>query len=279
MSERDSHVWMQNISWTDVKAYLEERDSPTAVVPIGSTEQHGPHLPLGVDGYEAIGIAEGLAEQADLLVAPPIWYGDADHHLAFPGTFSLSSETVIAVLKDIYQSLLHHGFENIITVNGHRLANLPAIEIATKQTKEENSNAFFATIDLVRIGVRIHNELRDGEPEDGMHGGEFETSFMLYQHPKLVDEDEFAVETSDRWTRFTSNDYVGMDDSVLVASSKHDWDDEALGHHGDPTKASAEKGEELYNAIVDNAVEFYEDLIGLRAKQAEDEDGSLGLTY
>lgn len=102
-SERERQPRLDaNISWTDVKAYPKEQDNLTAVVTIGSTEQHGPHLPLGVDGYEAIGIAEGLAEQVDLLVAPLIWYGDADHHLAFPGTFSLSSETVIAVLKDVY---------------------------------------------------------------------------------------------------------------------------------------------------------------------------------
>lgn len=281
MSVGDSSVWLQNRSWTDVEAYLEERASPTAVVPIGSTEQHGPHLPLGVDGYEAIGIAEGLAERADLLVAPPIWYGDADHHLAFPGTISLSPETVSAVLEDVYRSLLEHGFENVITVNGHRLANLPAIQVAAKRTKanEAYRNAFLATIDLVRIGVRIHNELRDGDPEAGMHGGEFETSFMLYRHPELVDEEAFVAETGDSWTRFTSSDYVSMDDSVLVASSRYDWDEEALGHHGDPTAASAEKGERLTEAIVDNAVEFYEDLLALRAKQAADDDGSLGLTY
>lgn len=102
---------MQTSHGLTSKRTPKERDNLTAVVMIGSTEQHGPHLPLGVDGYEAIGIAEGLAEQVDLLVAPPIWYGDADHHLAFPGTFSLSSETVIAVLKDVYQSLLHFRWE------------------------------------------------------------------------------------------------------------------------------------------------------------------------
>lgn len=274
MSPSDSTVWLQERSWTDVESYLEQRDSPTAVVPIGSTEQHGPHLPLGVDAYEAIGIAEGFAERAGLLVAPPIWYGDAEHHLSFPGTISLSSETVIAVLKDIYRSLLHHGFENVITVNGHRVANLPVIEIAAKQAKEEHPGSFFATIDLVRIGVRIHNELRDGDSEDGMHGGEFETSFMLHRHPELVDEDEFVRETSEQWTRFTSNDFVSLDDSVLVPNSKHDWGEEALGHRGDPTKASAEKGEELYEAVVDDAVEFYTDLVELRAAERATEDES-----
>lgn len=279
MTEEIHSVWMQECSWTDVEVYLTEQENPTVIVPIGSTEQHGPHLPLGVDAYEAIGIAEGFAERKKLLVAPPIWYGDAEHHLAFPGSFSLSSETVIAVLNDVYRSLIHHGFENIITVNGHRLANLPAIQIAAKQTKESHPEAFLATIDLVRFGVRIHNDVREGDPEDGMHGGEFETSYMLYRHPELVDEDEFVPETSDGWTRFTSNDYVSMDDTILIASSKHDWNEEALGHHGDPTKASAEKGEKIHNTIVDNAAEFYDELMAMRARQASNDDESMGLTY
>lgn len=274
MTRATDSVWLQDITWEDFEEYVEAADNPTVVVPIGSTEQHGPHLPLGVDAYQAEDVAEGVAERADIIAAPPIWYGDAEHHMAFPGTVALSSETVISMLKDIYESLAQHGVENVMTVNGHRLANLPAIDIASKQVKEDNPNVFFATVDLVRIGVRIHNELRDGDPEDGMHGGEFETSFMLYKHPKLVKKEEFVEEIHGGWTRFTSNDFVGMDDSVRTAGSSNDWGDDDLGHHGDPTKASAGKGEELYDDIVDNAVEFLEDLYEYRSG-----DDTLGLTY
>jgi len=267
-------VWLQDITWQDFEEYVEAADHPTVVVPIGSTEQHGPHLPLGVDAYQAKDVAEGVAERADVIAAPPIWYGDAEHHMAFPGTVALSSETVISMLKDIYGSLAEHGVETIMTVNGHRLANLPAIDIASKQVKEEHSEVFFATVDLVRIGVRVHNELRDGDPEDGMHAGEFETSFMLHKHPDLVKEEEFVPEIHGDWTRFTSNDYVSIDDSVITASSSQDWGEDDLGHHGDPTQASAEKGEKLYEAIVDNAVEFLADLSEYRSG-----DDTLGLTY
>lgn len=267
-------VWLQDVTWEDFEAYVEEADHPTVVVPIGSTEQHGPHLPLGVDAYQAKDVAEGIAERADVIAAPPIWYGDAEHHMAFAGTVALSSETVISLLKDIYESLARHGVENVLTVNGHRLANLPAIEISSKQIKEEYPDVFFATVDLVRTGVRIHNELRNGDPEDGMHGGEFETSFMLYKHPELTKEEEFVEEIHGGWTRFTSNDYVSIDDSVLTASSSEDWSEDDLGHHGDPTQASAEKGKALYEDIVDNAVEFLKDLYEYRSG-----DDSLGLTY
>lgn len=273
-------VWMQDLSWEDIESYISEREDPTAIIPIGSTEQHGPHLPLGVDAYQAIGIAEEAAKAADIVTAPPIWYGDANHHLAFPGTLSLSTDTVIVVLKDIYASLVHHGFKNIITINGHRMANLPAIEIASKQTKEKHPETFFATVDLVRAAVRTHRQLREGDEEDGFHGGEFETSFIMARHPHLVKEEEIQKsESTSSWTRFASNDYLQTDDSILTAGTYHDWADDAMGHQGDPTYASPEKGEELIAGIVANIVEFLEDLEEMRAAQRSEDGESLGLTY
>lgn len=267
MSSIADFVWIQNLTWQDFEQYVVDIEHPTVIVPIGSTEQHGPHLPLGVDAYQAKDIAEGIAKRTNAIAAPPLWYGDAEHHMAFSGTIALSSDTVTSILKDIYTSLAEHGIENILTVNGHRLANLPTIAIASKQIKEEYPRVFFGTIDPVRIGVRAHQELREGDREDGMHGGEFETSFIMHKHPELVKETEFIEENHENWTRFTSNDFVGLDDTVLTANSSHDWNADDLGHHGDPTKASAEKGEKLYESIVDNAVEFISDLHAHRSNE------------
>lgn len=275
----EASVWIHEITWQDFEEYVETQDHPTVIVPIGSTEQHGPHLPLGVDGYQAKDMAEEIARRTGVLAAPPIWYGDADHHMAFPGTISLSSQTVIDVLTDVYESLVAHGVENIITVNGHRMANNPAIGMASDQTKEKHPETFFATIDLVYFGVRIYREMRESDPESGFHGGEFETSFIMHKHPDLVKEDEFVEESGGGWTRFTSNDYVNLDDKVLTASSRHDWPEDALGHQGDPTKASAEKGEELVDRLLDNAEEFVKDLYAFRDAQQSDDGDSMGLSY
>lgn len=279
MAEADEPVWIHEITWQDFAEYVETEEHPTVVVPIGSTEQHGPHLPLGVDAYQARDMAEEIARRTGLLAAPPIWYGDADHHLAFPGTISLSSQTVIDVLKDVYDSLASHGVENIVTVNGHRMANNAAIEIAADQTKEEHPDVFLATIDLVLFGVRIYREMREGDPEAGFHGGEFETSFIMHKHPELVKEEEFVEASGGGWTRFTSNDYVNLDDKVLSAKSSHDWPEDALGHQGDPTKASAEKGEELIERLLDNAEEFVRDLHAFRTAEESEEGDSVGLSY
>jgi creatinine amidohydrolase len=237
---RDTHH-LEELPWPDVERYLDERAAPTVIVPIGSTEQHGPHLPLAVDAYQARDLAAEIAAASDTLVAPLIPYGDANHHLGFPGTVSLSTETVVSVLSDVYESLAGHGFVNVITVNGHRVANLPAIETAMQQSGERHPDVFFGAIDPLRLGVSVHRRLRDGDPEDGMHGGEFETSFMLARYPELVAEAEFVKESHDAGP-YRTLDLVGDEDRVLTPSTAHSPADGDLGHVGDPTLASAEKG-------------------------------------
>lgn len=247
-------------TWQDIDRYITKQASPTVIVPIGSTEQHGPHLPLGVDAMQAETLSDAIAERSGSLVAPMIPYGDADHHLKFPGTISLSTETTTSVLLDVYESLGKHGFQNIITVNGHRVANLTAIDTATKQAAAANSDIFFGTIDPLRFGVEIHTELRDGDPEDGMHGGEFETSFMQFHYPELVRESRIEPETSSPALPFLSNNLVGNDDRILTPSTGHDPESGHLGHVGDPTHATPEKGEALFDRLVEDGVAFIQAL-------------------
>jgi creatinine amidohydrolase len=248
---------LEELRWPDVEQYLETRTSPTVIVPIGSTEQHGPHLPVAVDAFQARDLAEEIAVAADVLTAPLIPYGDANHHLAFPGTVSLSTDTVVAVLEDVYASLAGHGFENIVTVNGHRIANLTAIETAMQQSNERHPAVSFAAIDPLRLGISVHERLRDGDPEDGMHGGEFETSYMLARYPDLVDEDAFVKESHESGA-YQSVNLIGNDDRVVTPSTAHSPEDGDHGHVGDPTLASPEKGEALWAALVADAAEYLE---------------------
>ena len=161
-------VWMNELTSDDIEEYL-ERDT-TVIVPIGSTESHGPHLPMGTDTYEAIDYSEEIAKRADILCTPPIWFGDSPHHMGRPGTISLRSQTVIALLRDVYRSLIHHGFRGIITFNGHRLANLPVIQIAAKEVKENHPDVLFACFDPVQIAAETHQRIRTA-PGEAIHGG------------------------------------------------------------------------------------------------------------
>jgi len=254
---------LAEMRWPEVEAYLE--DNGAVLLPVGSTEQHGPHLPLGTDIFQPVSVAEGVAAALDVLVAPPLWYGDARHHLAYPGTMALRPETMIHVLYDLYDSLAFHGFDTVVTINGHRSANVPTARTAMNRAREEHPDVTFALADLIEVAASTHDDLRDGEPEDGNHGGEFETSFMLAEHPDLVEESEFAPSEEEPLPAGTSRDLVGRTDFLRTGMS---WQDgrarrdasDHQGHHGDPTKATAEKGEAVRAAMIDNIVAFVEDV-------------------
>ena len=108
---------LAEIGWPDVAVYLEGDDR--IILPIGSTEQHGRHLPLGTDTMVPTALAHRLGERTGVLVAPTVTYGMSLHHLGFPGSVSLRPETLTHVLEDILRSLHRHGFRRVFVLNGH----------------------------------------------------------------------------------------------------------------------------------------------------------------
>lgn len=141
------------------------------------------------------------------------------HHLAYPSTMALRPETMIRVLRDLCDSLASHGFDTVVTINGHRTANVPAVESAVKRAKEDHPDVTFVLADLIEVAASTHVDLRDGDPEDGNHGGEFETSFMLAELPDLVDESEFTPSEEELLPAHTSRDLVGRTDVLRTATS------------------------------------------------------------
>lgn len=104
-------------SWPEVEAYLAK--SKTILIPIGSTEQHGPNGLLGTDALCADLIGARAGQEAGIMVAPVFNVGQAQHHMAFPGTMTLRPSTMIAAMVDWARSLAHHGFERLYWLNGH----------------------------------------------------------------------------------------------------------------------------------------------------------------
>jgi len=127
---------MQHSFWPEVEAYL--KDKNTIIVPIGSTEQHGPTGLIGTDTLCAESIAEAVGETLGLMVGPAISVGMAQHHLAFPGSISLRPTTLIAVIKDYVQSLAQSGFSRFFFINGHG-GNTASVKTAFSEIQADRS--------------------------------------------------------------------------------------------------------------------------------------------
>jgi creatinine amidohydrolase len=182
-------VWIQDLTWEDVDEHLHRDD--VVLVPIGATEQHGPAGPLGVDSFVCNDLAEDVAKRTGALCAPPLWYGDSTHHLAFAGTISLSATTLIAVTSDICRSLAQNGFRKIVIVNGNKSANLPALLAATKMLHEADlAHVFFAVVDPMKLARGIAPSIKGHVVEH--HAGQLEISQVLHKHPQLVKRERLS---------------------------------------------------------------------------------------
>lgn len=167
-------------SWKEVDAYLQADNR--IIVPVGSTEQHGVFAPLGTDTYVASAIADDAGRQTGVLVAPPLWFGWSPHHLVKPGTISVRAEILIEMLSDIIGSLAEHGFANFVVVNGHRIVNIPWMQIAAERV-QRTLGVRVVLFDPAYMSKEIVAELGFGPIG---HGEEIEISHMCHCHPDLI---------------------------------------------------------------------------------------------
>jgi len=218
-----------------------------AVLAVGSTEYHGEHLPYGTDAIVAEYLAEAVVERVEgLLVLPPIPYGMSKHYSHFPMAISFSTETLIHVLQDVFKSLLDHGLRRLLIINGHD-GNIAAIETATREFRAEHHEMRIAVLEAwwQTAGELLPKETFEVWGGLG-HGGEGETSMMLAAAPELVEMS-----------------YAKGVVPNLPAHIQVKWTFEELtpyGATGDPTKATAEKGKKMRDALVDLLVAFLKDM-------------------
>lgn len=256
---KDGSIRIQELTWQDISDYLKKND--VVLVPIGSTEQHGPHLPTGCDTYAAIALAEDVASHTGTLTTPPLWFGDSPHHLGFPGTITLRSETLMEVTKDICRSLAKTGFKHIIIINGHRGANLPALNLAVKSLHEhEFPNIFFAVVDPFKISSQFTKAER--ETEEMYHAAEIETSHLMYKFPNLVRIGKIMKEIPPFGTKFSKffmlDPYRSCEKIDIAMNSREEAELTKSGVMGDPTAASADKGKRYHEYMVEQLTQFIE---------------------
>jgi creatinine amidohydrolase len=247
-------ITLAEMSWDQIKNLLMKTD--IVLVPIGSLEQHGLHLPLETDTILALEVARRAAEKAKVALAPAIPFGFSIEHINFPGTTSLDPETLMRVIKDVSGSLVHHGFKKIVLINGHG-GNVGVLTTAVQSLKGE-FEAVFALVNIWELAISEFQKLRESEPGDMGHADEFETSLLLKVDASKVRLDKMKVEQQSKFSRVFSLDPFILTDKVQVTWRAEEFS--RTGVIGDPSKATREKGERLLNSIVENLVKFINDL-------------------
>jgi creatinine amidohydrolase len=240
------------MTWEEVSELLEETE--TVILPVGSTEQHGPHLPLGSDAIQATDFAKRMVKQLDdegikVVAAPTIQFGVSRGHMVFPGTISISSSCLSGLIKEICHSLYAHGFRNFLLLSGHG-GNFPTMNFVARELAIELTDAYFIVPNWLPImGAKYPEILTSDRPKDEHHSGEGETSRMLASTPNLVEIERAKISYPEEGKDpYRPRPYSGP--VVRARGGRNMKDATPFGSHGNPLIAKKETGEKLYDIIV-----------------------------
>jgi creatinine amidohydrolase len=254
-SDTQRGLVLTDLSWPEVK---EIRDQVEIVlVPIGSNEQHGPNLALNMD----IAASGEFCRRASamtyprLLVAPPVPWGVSFHHMNFPGTISLSTETFIQVLVEVVGSLAAHGFGRFLFVNGHG-GNIPAMGIATVRIREEINPTFVGACSYFSFADKGLDEKHDMTGITG-HACEMETSVAKALIPHVVKTDALAAgDMTDLTYEFRKT----LQRYQITVPYRFD-EYTRNGALGDARRSTVEYGTDIIESALRNFVAFTEEVV------------------
>ena len=238
------------------------------ILPTGSTEQHGPHLPLDTDVFLAEAVCLEAARRAPerVLVLPPISYGLNLHHIDFPGTIHIEPEIYIAFCTQITKSVAYHGFQKILLVNGHG-SNTSLNDLVARKTVL-GTPALCAAVNYFALALDAFSAA-GGAPFIA-HADEFETSLYLHLAPDRVRIDK-AVTGQDIMGRYVSSDSTA-NYPVRFSDIWGRWT--STGVHGDPTQATAEKGQVIFEAAVTNLIALVDEWRAWPIGERQDQHGA-----
>jgi creatinine amidohydrolase len=240
---------LHKLTRPEVEEYLEKDD--TILVPVGSTEQHGKHMALYTDAFTAQEISLRVAKETGVLVAPVISYGYSPHHMNFQGSITLTFRTLVNVLKEICQSLIHHGFKKIVLMNAHG-GNTNSIGLALKEIEMETGVRVYSVMVYPMSNGFGADGLKVCEQESGGHACEVETSVGLELGHRVF------MNKAEKW----KPEYKNIDPNYRgKVSAAYMFDERtSIGSLGDPTVASKEKGKILVESVVKDLAQFVTDL-------------------
>lgn len=255
---------LQEMSWTDVRDHL--KTSAMVIIPIGSTEQHGPHLPLGTDSYIATDLAKRISSRTGVVVAPVVLAGYSVYHSGFSGSLSLKPETMEQVLFETAEMLIKHGFRRIMFLNGH--GGNAIVQSKVVHRINHNTEAI-----AVALGDYARSETEPSKDWFDQHAGVQETSIMLYLEPELVRMDRaekpkirFSPQAQKYLLLGRNNpelmglfwSLLGIPEETGKGGASHQISSNGVWSFSDPKEAKREIGERFVTQRVESAVKFIE---------------------
>ena len=239
MTQYDS-VLLDDQTWPEIDAALAD-GVRTAIVAVGSIEQHGPHLPLRMDTLAGDEVSRRIADRlGDAFAAPTIRPGCSGHHMDFPGTITIPAETLMDTIRGYCQSLDSHGFEHIVLVPTHGGNFAPTNTVAPEVAREVDANVI-ALADLDEYMGLLNEGLQAADidyDEPVSHAGATETSVVLAAEGDLVRTDEYEPghEGPVSTARLLSDGFAAVTDNGVL---------------GNPTHATAEAGEKMLELVAE----------------------------
>jgi creatinine amidohydrolase len=258
--------YMPHMSWLEVEEALTRTD--VALIPVGSIEQHGKHLPLGTDFLAAQEACKLIAQRTDVLVVPVVMAGLSPHHLGFPGSLTLSPETFERVIFETVQSLIHHGIRKVAFYNGHGGNSTSVANVINRI----NNTTVAAAVDLGEIELPARQSPYPAPALD-YHAGVGETSWMLYLTPALTDmsraenprltpppQAQAAMETmTGANASVAATLYLFRPEKTGKNAASHQISSNGVFTTGDITTATAAQGKFRLEQVVEGAVRFIEE--------------------
>lgn len=259
-----------DLSYVDVQEYLKHSD--TILIPKASLEQHGPHLPLYCDTITATEVASRAGEAAGILYTPTMWLGYSPQHMRAPGwgagTITCRVDTYLNMIYDIGRSLIHHGFNRLIFVNGHG-SNIKVIDPVLRRLRYETGALIAYYKPYAERYIGMLKDVLEGPVEEtpGWHAGELETSQVLAHNASLVRLDRASVDKAHapKWLGEAWGKKDGMPDAEFQGYQYFNFpfDHEEFtdsGTMGNPHRGTKEKGEIAFSRFSQHLIDAVAEL-------------------
>ncbi len=255
------HRFLPYLTWTDIRD-LPDKANTVLIQPVGAIEQHGPHLPIAVDSAIATGVLGAALGQLDpgipAYALPPLYYGKSNEHWHFPGTLTLTAQTLMSVLMEVAESLYRSGFRKLILLNAHG-GQPQVMELVSRDLHQQHDDFWVFSFFVWRVPHLTKSLLSEKEASQGMHAGDAETSLLLHLLPHTVQMDKAIAEYPDE---LPAAGLISLEGRLPMA-----WMTRDISHSGiigDPTTATAAKGQQILESLAAGWVQAITEVHHLR---------------